>query len=122
MILEIPREKIENILDVGPGESSESMRERVFKARRRQEARFVGTDIVTNANMSSKDIDRYIDLNEGAKEFIKQAANSLKLSPRVVHRSLKLARTIADMEDVDTIDTKHLAEALQYRNKNMFIE
>ena len=64
MILEIPREKIDNILDVGPGESSESMRERVMKARRRQEARFAGTDIVTNANMSSKDIDTYISLSE----------------------------------------------------------
>lgn len=121
MILEIPREKIDHILDVGPGESSATLRERVMKARRRQEARFAGTDIVTNANMSSKDIDEYIVLTSGAKSFITQAANSLNLSPRVVHRSMKLARTIADMEDVDIIDTKHIAEALQYRNKNMFI-
>ena len=92
-----------------------------MKARRRQEARFAGTDIVTNANMSSKDIDTYIILTSGAKDFIKQAASSLYLSSRVVHRSIKLARTIADMEDVENIDTKHIAEALQYRNKNMFI-
>ena len=122
MILEIPREKIDNILDVWPGESSEILREKVMKARRRQEARFVHTDLVANSHMSSKHIDEYIVLTDSAKAFVKQAASSLKLSPRVIHRSLKLARTIADMEDVDMIDTKHLAEALQYRNKNMFIE
>lgn len=122
MILEIPREKIDNILDVGPGESSSALREKVMKARRRQEARFINTDLVANSHMSSKHIDEYIVLSDSAKAFVKQAAESLKLSPRVIHRSLKLARTIADMDDVDTIDTKHLAEALQYRNKNMFIE
>lgn len=122
MILEIPREKIENILDIWPGESSESLLERVLNARRRQQVRFAKTDIVVNANMTSKDIDQYIILDESAKQFLKQAATSLQLSPRVIHRSLKLARTIADMDDVDTIATKHIAEALQYRNKNMFIE
>lgn len=88
----------------------------------RQSKRFVDTDIVTNANMSSKDIDQYITLSEEVKEFLKQAANSLKLSPRVVHRSIKLARTIADMDDRDEIQTSHIAEALQYRTKKMFID
>jgi magnesium chelatase family protein len=93
-----------------------------MNARRRQQKRFANTELVANAHMSSKHIDQYIILDDAAKEFIKQAASSLNLSPRVIHRSLKLARTIADMEDVDNVATKHIAEALQYRNKNMFIE
>lgn len=122
MILEIPREKIENILDIWPGESSEVLRTKVMNARRRQQERFAESGIVANAHMSSKHIDQYIILDEQAKNFIKQAANSLNLSPRVIHRSLKLARTIADMDDSDGVSTKHIAEALQYRNKHMFIE
>lgn len=93
-----------------------------MNARRRQQERFAHTELVANAHMSSKHIDQYIILDDKAKEFIKQAANSLNLSPRVIHRSLKLARTIADMEDNEHVEIKHIAEALQYRNKNMFIE
>lgn len=122
MILEIPREKIDKILDAWPGESSETLRERVMNARRKQQERFAGTSIVANAHMSSKHIDQYIVLDDQAKQFIKQAASSLTLSPRVIHRTLKLARTIADMDNNDHVLTKHIAEALQYRNKTMFVE
>lgn len=122
MILEIPREKIDKILDAWPGESSETLRERVMNARRKQQERFAGTSIVANAHMSSKHIDQYIVLDDQAKNFVKQAASSLSLSPRVIHRTLKLARTIADMDDSDAVLTKHIAEALQYRNKTMFVE
>jgi magnesium chelatase family protein len=93
-----------------------------MNARRRQQERFANTDLVANAHMSSKHINHYIILDEKSKDFIKQAATSLNLSPRVIHRTLKLALTIADMEDSDNVLTKHIAEALQYRNKNMFIE
>jgi magnesium chelatase family protein len=93
-----------------------------MKARRRQQIRFAGTEIVANAHMSSKHIDQYIILDEPSRNFIKQASSSLNLSPRVIHRTLKLARTIADMEEVDDIGIKHIAEALQYRNKTMFVE
>lgn len=122
MILEVPREKIEHILDSQAGESSHQLREKVMKAWRRQQLRFQGMDIVANAHMSSRHIDELVQMSPKAKDFITQAASSLKLSPRVVHRSIKLARTIADMDDVDTVEVHHIAEALQYRNKTMFIE
>ena len=93
-----------------------------MNARRRQQERFAGTSIVANAHMSSKHIDQYIILDDQSKQFITQAATSLTLSPRVIHRTLKLARTIADMDSSDLVLTKHIAEALQYRNKTMFIE
>lgn len=93
-----------------------------MNARRRQQERFTNTGLVANAHMSSKHIDQYIILSSTAKDFIKQAATSLNLSPRVIHRTLKLALTIADMENNEQVEIKHIAEALQYRNKNMFIE
>ncbi len=122
MILDIPREKIDEILDSTPAQSSKDLRISVMKAWRRQEARFKDSLIVTNATMTSRDIDHYIQLDEASKKFLSQAAASLTLSPRVVHRSIKLARTIADMEDQNEIEVKHLAEAIQYRNKKMFVE
>lgn len=93
-----------------------------MKARHRQQQRFAGTGLVANAHMDSKHIDQYIVLDTTSKDFIKQAVASLNLSPRVVHRTLKLARTIADLDDSDDLQVKHIAEALQYRNKTMFVE
>lgn len=122
MILEIPREKIDKILDVWPGQSSAEIKERVMQARYRQQERFAGTGLVANAHMSSKHIDQFIVLDSATKDFITQAVASLNLSPRVVHRTLKLARTIADLDASDTVAVKHIAEALQYRNKTMFVE
>ena len=122
MILDIPREDIDNILDTGPAISSAELRIQVLKARSRQSQRFEGTSIVTNSNMSSKDIDHYITLDHDSKEFLSQASRKFTLSPRVIHRSIKLARTIADMLDQDDIQVQHLAEALQYRDKRVFVD
>jgi magnesium chelatase family protein len=72
--------------------------------------------------MSSKDIDEYISLSKEAKDFLTNAAEKLILSPRVVHRIIKLGRTIADMDGNENLDLKYLAEAMQYRSKTMFIE
>jgi magnesium chelatase family protein len=72
--------------------------------------------------MGSKDIDKYINLSKEAKDFLTNAAKKLVLSPRVVHRIIKLGRTIADMDSNEELDVKYLAEAMQYRSKTMFIE
>ena len=71
--------------------------------------------------MSTRELEKYVILDEACKAFLTKAVNSLNLSPRVVHRTMRLARTVADMEDVDDIAIKHIAESLQYRNKNMFV-
>jgi magnesium chelatase family protein len=71
--------------------------------------------------MSSKHIEDFIELDSWSKDFLSQAANKLTLSPRVVHRMIKLARTIADMQWDEKITIQHLAEAMQYRSKTMFI-
>lgn len=122
MILEIPREKIDTLLDTHQAETSEQVRERVTNAWRMQQARFDGTTINCNADISSKYIDQFIPLDKDSKEFLSQAANKMHLSGRVIHRTMKLARTIADYEGVSDVNISHLAEAMQYRSKTMFIE
>jgi len=122
MILEVPREKIDTIMDKWQGESSEDIRDKVITARQCQQVRFQWTDLRANAHMQSQHIDKYIDLDQKCQNFLKQAANSLHLSARVVHRIIKLARTIADMGENESISMQHLAEAMHYRSKTMFIE
>jgi magnesium chelatase family protein len=72
--------------------------------------------------MTSKSLDEFVPLESKVKDFLVQAVSKLNLSSRVVHRIIKLARTIADMESSEQVGINHLAEALQYRNKNLFVE
>lgn len=122
MILEVPREKIDTLLDHTKSDSSEVVREKVIAAWRLQQKRFAGTDIMSNADISSKYIDQFIPLDEQTKAFVSQAAQKMHLSWRVVHRMMKLARTIADYEWVEHVWVAHIAEAMQYRSKTMFVE
>ena len=122
MILEIPRENIDTILEHQQGENSESLRTKVVSARKLQQERFKDSNLKANAHMTAKEIQQIIPLDDRCKDFLSQAANSLNLSGRVVHRTIKLARTIADMNQEASIQIKHLAEAIQYRSKTMFID
>jgi magnesium chelatase family protein len=61
-------------------------------------------------------------MDDAAREFLKKAANTFQLSGRVIHRAMKLARTIADLDDSDIVLAQHMAESLQYRSKTMFVE
>jgi magnesium chelatase family protein len=65
--------------------------------------------------MGPGDVLRYCKLDEAGRMLVRQAMQQLQLSARAYHRVLKLARTIADLECVDEIQTSHLAEGLQYR-------
>jgi magnesium chelatase family protein len=65
--------------------------------------------------MSARDIDETITLGKTAKELVHASAAKLALSPRSIHRVLKVARTIADIEDSEEILDEHILEALQYR-------
>ncbi|HKL44342.1 MAG TPA: hypothetical protein VJ892_03620, partial [Candidatus Absconditabacterales bacterium] len=87
-----------------------------------QQKRFADTDISCNSDMGSRDIEKYISLSQEIKEFLSEAAEKLTLSPRVVHRIIKLARTIADMDGNENLEVKYLAEAMQYRSKSMFVD
>lgn len=122
IILDIPRENVENLLWTVKGESSVDIRKKVVNARNIQKDRFKGTNIASNADMWSKDIEKFIVLSPEAKDFLATAANKLTLSPRLIHRVIKLWRTIADMEWDPELKVKYLAEAMQYRDKTMLVE
>ena len=78
--------------------------------------------IFANAQITSKYIDELIPLDKECKNFLADASRKLILSTRVVHRTIKLARTIADIQGQDSVTIAHLAEALQYRSKTMFVD
>ena len=122
MILEIPRESLEVVLGNQEQETSAQIRERVLAAWRRQQERFAGTGIYANAHMTPKHLEQYVPLDENCKTFLMHATQHLSLSPRVIHRIIKLARTIADMEDKKDVDISCIAEALQYRTKTLFVD
>ncbi|MDR2415830.1 MAG: YifB family Mg chelatase-like AAA ATPase [Candidatus Peribacteria bacterium] len=122
IILEIPREQIDTILNLQQGENSDSLRKKVIAARKIQQERFKGLPLHANAQMTAKELQEIIPLDSTCKDFLSQAANALNLSGRVVHRTIKLARTIADMYHTEHILVQHLAEAIQYRSRTMFID
>lgn len=100
-----------------PQEGSFEIRERVVKARNVQKGRFEdGSGIHANAQMSKRELDKYCNLNEEGKAMLKNAMDKLGFSARAFDRIIKVARTIADIEDSLNIEPKHLAEAIQYRS------
>lgn len=94
-----------------PGEPSERIRLRVEAARRRQIAR----STTANAALSSAEVERVSPVDPEGRRVIEQAVERLGLSARAYHRVLKLARTIADLQGVETITPRHLGEAIGYR-------
>lgn len=100
-----------------PKEGSKEIRERVIAARLHQEKRFADRDgIYANAQMSSKDIRLYCGIDEDGQQILKTAMDKLGLSARAYDRILKVARTIADLDNSERILTQHLAEAIQFRS------
>ncbi len=93
------------------GESSNHVRVRVIAARRRQEKR----QGCANAQLSRKQIDQFCQLNKNQLAMMNTAIERMQLSARGFHRVLKVARTIADIENIDKIQDHHLSEALAYR-------
>jgi magnesium chelatase family protein len=93
------------------GEASTAIRERVMKARQRQ----IERQGVCNAHLSQADLKAYCQVNPADQTLLDKAMNALQLSARATYRILRVARTIADLADCDHIETKHLAEAIQYR-------
>lgn len=98
-------------------ESSSEIRKRVIKAREIQTKRFEHLDKVHyNAQMNTKQIREYCVLDEESKSLLKTAMERLGLSARAYDRILKVARTIADLEGQDNIQSYHISEAIQYRS------
>jgi magnesium chelatase family protein len=97
------------------GEESHVIAARVAGARQRQRARFKNRRLITNREMGVREIDEFCPLDAETEQLLLQAVHRLKLSARGYHRTIKVARTIADLAGSDTLKTEHVAEALQYR-------
>ncbi len=113
-IVPVPFEKLADMKDA---ESSEDVRNRVIKARQIQEQRFKDIDgVYCNAQMSSKQQRTFAQPDKAGSELLKNAMLRLNLSARAYDRIIKVARTIADLEDSENILSNHIAEAINYRN------
>src|SRR5690606_36994838 len=94
-------------------ENSQSIAKRVKAAREKQLNRF-GSSYKTNADMSNQEVKRLANLTASAQKLLNQAAEQLQISARNYMRCVKTARTIADLENSQTIESQHMSEALQY--------
>lgn len=99
-------------------ESSKAIKQRVILARQKQEKRFENESICSNAQMKNSHIKKYCKLTKDVEEILRQASLKFQLSARSYMKTIKTARTIADLEDSEDITISHMAEALQYRPKN----
>lgn len=114
----LPYEKLQE--KQGDGMDSRSAKSLVDKARDfariRQEK--LGRKFKNNSELSSKEIDKLIDLDNNVSKILLESAEKLQLSPRAYHKTIKVARTIADLDGKEKIAVPHILEALQYRKKS----
>ncbi|RJR31442.1 ATP-binding protein, partial [Candidatus Parcubacteria bacterium] len=115
--LEIPKLNFEKLTQEAEGENSSSIRRHVQKARDIQTERFKKIGILTNSEMSSRQTKDFCRLDFKVLQLLRQAVVQMNLSARSYFRILKIARTIADLDEEENIRLKHVAEALQYRPK-----
>ncbi len=119
IFVDVPRVEYEKLTGEATGEVSAGVRERVRAARERQQRRYEGTPLQANADMGPAEVWSFCTLGEAAHGLARAAMEKLHLSARAFHRILKLARTIADLAEQESIGAAHLAEAIQYRHRGM---
>lgn len=115
--LDVPAVKMENLTTSEniKTENSFSVRKRVQKAKDIQTKRFKKENIASNSEMTNKHLKEFCKLSIECTALLKLAVSKMNLSARSYHRTIKLARTIADLEGIGDIKPNHIAEALQYR-------
>lgn len=114
--IEVQKVEFEQLSDKRKGEGSLSIRQRVLAAREMQNERYRDMEISYNAQMGPKEIEKFCELDEISRKLIKTAMERLNLSARAYDRILKVARTIADLEQSPHILSHHISEAIQYRS------
>ncbi|MBK6723997.1 MAG: YifB family Mg chelatase-like AAA ATPase [Acidobacteria bacterium] len=102
--------------DVPAGDSSDTVRERVIKARETQLARFSGDGVYSNSAMSPKQIRKFCELDADSEMLLEKAMQRQGLSARAHDRILKVSRTIADLDGSENVQSNHISEAINYRS------
>jgi magnesium chelatase family protein len=123
IFVEVPRVDFEKLSSDSPAETSEGVRTRVESARVLQEYRFSESRLTCNAEMTAVEVREFCQnaLDDSARSLLRLAMDQLSFSARSFHRILKLARTIADLDAASIIESRHLAEALQYRQRALAV-
>jgi magnesium chelatase family protein len=119
IFVDVPHIDYEKLTEDKPGESSDKVRARVKASHETQLERFRGTKLKCNADITPKEVKDFCIAEPAAQSLLRTAMKQLHLTGRAFHRILKLSRTIADLEHSDIIKTHHMAEALQYRYKEI---
>jgi magnesium chelatase family protein len=116
--IDVPAVKFRELRGEAPPETDSSavIRERVIKARERQHRRFTNEKIFSNAAMTPRMIRTYCQIDANSEKMLENAMRRLGLSARAYDRILKVSRTIADLENVETINSNHVSEAVGYRS------
>lgn len=116
--IQVPPVSPWDMSEIKSGESSAVIRERVVAARQIQRQRFLDMglkDLYTNSQLKGEALEQVTELADDAKQLLVAFADKMKLSARAYHRTLKLARTIADLQNEKNVSKIHVAEALSYR-------
>ena len=118
IVVEVPAVHFEDLRSRAEAEPSVSVKQRVDAARAIQNKRF-GTGGMCNARMGPEEMRKFCDLSEESAELMKNAFEAMGLTARSYDRILKVARTVADLENSENIEPHHIAEAIQYRAVNL---
>ncbi len=113
--IESPKLKYDDLTTASQNESSKSIRTRVESAMEIQKTRYKSEKFLFNSELSTQNIKKYCYLGKTETDLLKESYEKLQLSARAYHKILKVARTIADLEESDTINVQHISEAICYR-------
>lgn len=116
LVINVPRLTTDELIQKGENEPSAKIRERIVRARKIQALRYKNDGILTNSELTTKLIKKYCVLSDKCTEILKFAAQKYNLSGRKYNRILKLARTIADLDNSENITELHISQALQYKS------
>lgn len=113
--MEVPKIEYKNLVSKAEAIDSKTMKDQVIKAIKMQRERFKELDIFSNANIPQNLIEKYCALDEKCSDLMEQAYEKLDLTARTYFKIIKVARTIADMEEQESIAPHHIQEAIGYR-------